>query len=310
MSLPKEVRARGKDKESQMTGEEQVRTLRRRLDKRGRQVKTVALCAEKSCGNSGLVHIETLLREGRRHLGRTCITGDRTGGEGAELVDERERGRAGSSGEGEDQREQGESRATEEETESRAEGARTETEEVREEEGNEREHARTGKGRRGPTKSRAADGDVIGLVHLLRYLHGYQRPMGEEIRREMEASKCGAPWRRKREKGGGREKEKEGGVRGEGGEGFESETGGNEEAEWEREGRALSERRRIREETWELREHRESIEGEEEDECGVEMRATAVAAGDDDGLWEELMEEAQGRNTCERRDEGGSKEGG
>ena len=165
------------------------------------------------------------------------------------------------------------------------------------------------KERRGPTKSRAADGDVIGLVHLLRYMHGYQRPMGEKIRRKMEESKCRAPWRRTGGEDEGEEGEKAREVGGEEGGGFESETGENEEAGWQREGRAQKERRRIRDETWELREHRESMEGEDEDECGVEIRATAVAAGDDDSLWEELVEEAQRRDICERRAGGGNEEG-
>jgi hypothetical protein len=51
------------------------------------------------------------------------------------------------------------------------------------------------------------------------------------------------------------------------------------------------------------------MEGEDEDECGVEIRATAVAAGDDDSLWEELMDEAQRRDTCENRAGGRSAEG-
>ena len=309
VSLPKEVRARGKDRESHMTGEEQVRTLRRRLDRRGRQVKTVALCAEKTCGSSGLVHVEALLREGRKHLGNTCISGDRAGGEGIEQAEGREQGQEGSSKEGEAQREQEGNRAEEEEINDRTEGTTTETDGVREEEGRIGERARVGKERRGPAKSRAADGDVIGLVHLLRYMHGYQRPMGEKVRREMEDSKCGAPWRRiegEDEEGGGEKARKAGGEEGEG---FESETGENAEAGWEREGRALKERRRIRDETWELREHRETMEGEDEDECGVEIRATAVAAGDDDSLWEELMDEAQRRDTCENRAGGRSAEG-
>ena len=47
------------------------------------------------------MHVEALLREGRRHLGKTSITGDRMGGDGVEHAEGREQGQAGSSKEGE-----------------------------------------------------------------------------------------------------------------------------------------------------------------------------------------------------------------
>ena len=51
----------------------------------------------------------------------------------------------------------------------------------------------SGTEKRGPKRSRAADGDVVGLVHLLRYIHGYQRTTSKGVREEIGRSNTAFP---------------------------------------------------------------------------------------------------------------------
>ena len=143
--------------------------------------------------------------------------------------------------------------------------------------------------KRGPKRSRAADGDVVGLVHLLRYIHGYQRPTSKGVREEMRRTGCGAAWERRdwnqyeRE---GRKGEEATAER----EGFDS---GDEDgrAGGGRRGRAETTRERMRDEEWANRHYREYEEGDD-DICEAGLAAAAVAAGDDDELLRELEDSA------------------
>ena len=149
--------------------------------------------------------------------------------------------------------------------------------------------------KRGPKRSRAADGDVIGLVHLLRYIHGYQRTTSKGVREEMRRTGCGAAWEQRDWKQYASEgREWKGATAG--GDGFDSgdEDGG---AGGGRKGRAETTRERMRDEEWETRHYRE-YEERDDDVCEVERAAAAVAAGDDDELLRELEDSTAQGGAC------------
>jgi hypothetical protein len=155
---------------------------------------------------------------------------------------------------------------------------------------------------------------VVGLVHLLRYIHGYQRPTSKGVREEMRRTGCGAAWERRDWKQYEREGRKEGEATEER-EGFDS---GDEDgrAGGGRRGRAKTTRERMRDEEWVNRHYREYEEGDD-DICEAGLAAAAIAAGDDDELLRELEESVTGSSTCidgqmsgEQRNEHRNQEGG
>ena len=296
--LAEGVRARGTDKESGMTGQEQITKLRKRLDRRKRGTRIIGLCGGTTCGTGEPNHGGTLKRLAIEHLRRTAITGDMANAE----VEHNERTDATEREEdtresGNNRGEGGQSELGNKETEQETGGnqrARMEPE-GRENIGREGGNQERRKGKQGPKRSRAADGDVIGLVHLLRYMHGYQRPMSKGTKQEMKDTKCGKPWEKQdtigRRRGTGKESAETGRE-----ERFESDQE-EETGDRTRNSRAESARERLRDEEWERQNYRERVE-EEEEECEVEIAAAAVAAGGDDELYDRLTSAARDTGEC------------
>ena len=82
--LEEEVRARGTDRESGMTGEQQSRKLLRKLDGRKRTARTIALCGEATCSRGEPNHADAMKEIAMGHLRATAITGDRANAAGEE----------------------------------------------------------------------------------------------------------------------------------------------------------------------------------------------------------------------------------
>ena len=138
------------------------------------------------------------------HLRTTAITGDRANADGEEMGTE-EGAAANPTGDKEDGGGASGGAGVEGEAESHKKTQTSKQMAGGDEQGTEKEDRQTAscgkKGRgtekRGPKRSRAADGDVVGLVHLLRYIHGYQRTTSKRVREEMRRTGCGAAWERR-----------------------------------------------------------------------------------------------------------------